>query len=363
MKKAFAFLLSMGICMAIFAQKLHSYNKAIIWRGFEHQWTYNHRCSRLGDYVQFNSGTPISVHASATGIGADSTYYTSYYTYVASPDVVFKEGEATIKIHTKEKKLIQQTVTFSVRAAEWLRNKTDYITLINGFDLRSDHAADKIQLLRFSIEDGVYDTATNEIHFNAEISMVLNCQSIECPELYNKVIYDLDLHYLIVGLNKGEAAATDQFFTRSYAWDRKDELDELPEDKVITGDVFPSFADATIGVKSFSFVLNEAHWMLAMNNSLTPLSYDSASSRMKLLVDLLFKEWQEGMKGSDAAPKQSRFSAKRKGWAVMDVDAVLLQFRKADIRYGKHWGQMYWRNSIGTSYGNNARQIYDIPVE
>ncbi len=363
MKRMIFFIFSICSCVALFSQQLHSYNKAIIWRGFQHQWTYNHRCSRLGDYVQFNSGTPISVHTSATGIGADSTYFSSYYTYVASPDVVFKEGDTTIKIHTKEKRLIEKTIGFSVNADKWLQGKTDYITLINGFDLRSDHAADKIQLLRFSIEDGEYDSVTNEIHFNANISLVLNCQSIECPELNNKVIYDLDIHYLIVGLNKGEAAATEQFFTRSYSWDKKEELDEQPEKKIITGDVFPSFAQATVGIKSFSFALNEAHWMLAMNNNINPFDYDSTSSRMKLSVDLLFKEWQEGMKGSDAAPKQSKFSSKRKGWAVMDIDAVLLQLKTAKIIYGKHQGQMFWRNSIGTPYGNNAKQISDIQLE
>src|ERR1019366_7252669 len=105
MRKYFVVVTCLLCCFRVSAQ-LHPYNKAYIWRGFQHQWTYNHRCNRLGDYVQLNSGTPVSVHTSGTGSGSDSTYYKSYYTYVASPDVVFKEGEVNIKIKAKENHLV-----------------------------------------------------------------------------------------------------------------------------------------------------------------------------------------------------------------------------------------------------------------
>ncbi|HWB62425.1 MAG TPA: hypothetical protein VG603_02860 [Chitinophagales bacterium] len=362
MKKtaAIAFLL-IGY-FGLFAQ-LHPYNKAFIWRGFQHQWTYNHRCNRVGDYVEYNSGTPIAVHASATGIGPDSTYYSSYYTYVESPDVVFKEGTENIKIHAKEKQLIEKIVTVSVPADDWLSGKTDYVTLLNGFDLRSDEAADKIQLLRLAVEDGEYEDATNQIQFKIYVSLVLNCQSVECPETNNSVVYDLDIHYLLVGLNKGEAAATQQYFTRSYSWDKKEELNTQPENKVMTGDVFPVFGKGTVGIKSFSFVLNSAHWLLAMNSNVTPLSYGPATADMKLSVDLLFKEWQEGMRNSGAAPGKSKFAEKRKGWAVMDMDAVLLQFRTAKINYGSTSGSMFWHGDNTPGNGDKAKVIYDIPID
>jgi len=343
-----------------FSQTIHPYNKAIIWRGFQHQWTYNHRCNRLGDYVGYNSGTPITVHTSATGIGADSAYFSSYYTYITTPDAVFKEGEASIRIQAKEKRLIEKTVTVTVPAEKWLRNKADYVTLLNGFDLRSDQGADKIQLLRFSIQDGEFISLTNEVRFKIDISMVLNCQSIECPEWKNAVVYDLDIHYLIIGINSGEAAATNQFITRSYSWDKKEELKQRPQERFLPGVVTPFFPVATVGIKSFSFVLNEAHWMVQINANITPVNYDSTRAKMKANVDMLFQEWEEGMKGSDAAPKQSRFSSKRKGWAVMDMDAVLLQLRQANIVYGENSGNMFWRGSMS---GDKAKVIFDIPVD
>jgi hypothetical protein len=343
--------------------QLHSYNKAYIWRGFEHQWTYNHRCNHLGDYVQYNSGTPVSVHASATGTGADSTYFTSYYTYVASKDVVFKEGEAVIKIKARKNRLFETIVTVTVPAEDWLKNKTDYITLLNGFDLRSDKAADKLQLLRFSLENGVYVKDSDQIRFSIDVTLVLACQSAECAKFEPKVDYDLNIHYLIVGLNKGEAAATGQFFTRSYPWGRKGELEELPVQKSIVGDATPVYPEATVGIKSFSVVLNEANWLLSLHNDITPVSYDPQQAEMKLSIDMLFKEWEEGMKGSDAAPWYSKFSVKRKGWAIMDVDALLLQFRQAKITYGKHSGCMFWRGKFGSPNGDLPKDIFDLPGE
>ncbi|MDB5282501.1 MAG: hypothetical protein JWO06_1576 [Bacteroidota bacterium] len=363
MMKKCGFIFSFLVMELAAIAQLQPYNKAYIWRGFQHQWTYNHRCNRLGDYVQFNSGTPISVHTSGTGSGSDSTYYTSFYTYVATPDVVFKEGEASIKIKAKENHLVVMEDTVYVPAEDWLKGKSDYVTLINGFDLRSDRAADKIQLLRFSLEDGGYNPKTNKVWFIVSVSLVLNCQSLECNELNNRVDYDLDLHYLVVGLNKGQAAATDQLFTRGYTWDKKGEISSSPKDKSISGDATPFFPEATVGIKSFSYILNEAHWLLEISNKLTPGIYDARWGTMKVSIDLLFKEWQDGMRGSGVAPLESIFAKRRKGWAIMDMNTVLLQFKKAKIKYQENTGKMYWKATHGSADTDRAKEIYDIPYE
>src|SRR5690242_9683856 len=107
-------------CLALLSFYLDSvaqvqpYNKAFIWRGFSHQWTYNHRCNRIGDYVVYNNNKPITAHTSATGKGADSTYFTSYYSFVASQNVAFKEGKVTIQVNSKEKRLVEGNIDVSV---------------------------------------------------------------------------------------------------------------------------------------------------------------------------------------------------------------------------------------------------------
>ncbi len=345
----------------VFSQ-IQSYNRAVIWRGFDHKWTYNHRCNRIGDYVIYNNGKPVSTHVSATGIGADSTYFNSCYSYISTPDIVFKEGKIRVTILTKEKQLSDGSVRVTVNCEEWMKNKSNYFSLLNGFDLRSARAADKIQLLRLNIEEPSYDTSSNQLSFLINFSMVLNCQSAECSDVNQKVDYTLDVYYLIAGFNKTDAAVTQGLFTRGYSWDKKEELNEQPDQKILCGSANSLFEEAAIGIKSFSVVLNEAHWILEFHNHIDLLNYNTGSGYADLSVDLLFKEWQEGMKKNSASPKQSEFSAKRSGWAVMDMNVLMMQFQTGDITNGINKGAMFWKGKNKLPQGHDAEFAKPIPL-
>lgn len=361
-KRIITFLIIFINSYAIFAQ-FKPYNQAYIWRGFKHQWTYNHRCNRLGDYVQNRNGNPVQVHCSATGLGADSTHFTSYYTSVVSPDAVFKEGALSFRIKGRERKLIEKTVPISIPAEEWLRGKSAYITLINGFDLHSKEAADKIQVLSIALDDGEYNNATNEIRFNAYVRLVFNCQSLECAPGRDGLVYDMDLYFLIVGCSEDNIAITHNSFKSSHAWDKVAELNAASVEKSLPGNRSPQYPYATVGIKSFGVVLNEAHWLLQLDNSVSPLNYTPENGVMTLSVDLLFKEWQEGMKKSDAAPKQSKFAEKRNGWELMDMDVLMMQFRDARVSYMQHSGSMFWHGGNEPSEGDKAISTYSIKQE
>jgi hypothetical protein len=212
----FIFLLVVsGSCFS----QIKPYNSAVIWRGFKHQWTYNHRCHRIGDYVVYNQGKPESTHTSSTGLGADSTYFSSYYTFITSPGLFFKEGSIKLKIESKEKQLNQNSVEVAVKADTFLAHKNAYVAFLNGFDLKSEEAADKVQLLRLGLGDAKYDTANNEVKFMVNYSLVLNCQSIECPEFNNRVDYDLDVYYLLIGIDDSFGQVSQQVLSRGYPWD------------------------------------------------------------------------------------------------------------------------------------------------
>ena len=94
------------------AQELKPYNKAMIWRGFQHKWTYNHRINRIGSSVSFKDDKGYCIHYSASGLGSDSTFATTYYTYVESPKVCFKETETKCSYGLSN---IQSSVTRSWR--------------------------------------------------------------------------------------------------------------------------------------------------------------------------------------------------------------------------------------------------------
>lgn len=339
------------------------YNQVIIWRGFEHKWSYNHRCNRIGDYVTYNQGSPTATHLSATGIGADSTWFRSYYTLINTPNIAFKEGCFKFRIQTKLKRLADSSFVISIPCDDWLQDKDRYATLLNGFDLRSENAADKIQLLKLSVEDAVYNKDSQQLTFKVNYSLVLDCQSVECPDFDRQVDYKLDIYYLIAGFNQADANATEKLFTLGFSWDKKADLNRPPEQEQLYGDLKSGFKHAAIGIRSFSVTLNEAHWLLQFNSNLRSFSYDPESARADIMVDLLFKEWQEGMKANSVSPKQSEFSSKRKGWTVMDMDVVLLQFKKGDVVNKDRSGTMFWRGRNQLPQKSEAESTQPISID
>lgn len=356
-------------CFLLFAfpfllhAQVEVFNKAIIWRGFQHSWTYNHRCNRIGDFVEYNNGKPQASHISATGLGPDSTYFTSHYTYIESPDLVFKEGKVNLRIDGRERELLEGSILVHIAADDWMRDKSAYSSLLNGFDLKSTEGADKVQLFRLTIEDPAYLPGTQQLQFRVNYSLVLNCQSVECSSARNRVSYSFDVYYLLVGTNEYSTKATEQFFTRSYSWDRKEEVSDRPEEKSVDGVAMPIYERATLGLKAFSVVVNEAHWLLQMNVNVTPINYSPANGDMRFSIDLLYKEWQEGMRGSKAAPQSSQFSAKRKGWVLLDANVLLLQMRTADIRYMHRSGRMFWRGYNQSPDGKAAVNVSEIELD
>lgn len=332
----------------------HDTHQTVIWRGFEHSWTYNHRINRLGNYIEMNEDRIRSCHASASGLGADSTYYYSHYTFVESPHVGFHSGVVSIKLYGKEKQLLTKQIEVSVPAPEGLKNKEQYITMLNGFDLMAVERADKIQLLRIAIEDAEYAPAINEIRFYLKVALVVNCQSLECSRFNQKTTYKLDVHYLIAAGDRTDLNATPKMLTKHYPWGRKDEFHHTAEKHYMLGRGGEAYENAALGIKSMALTLDAAHWTVEYHNNVTPLNYNRDVARLDFSLDLFFKEWQQGMKTQSARPGLSKFSSKKKGWCVLDTGIVLLQFKKADILHQKHKGVLYWEGLNATSSSPKA---------
>src|ERR1043165_1115708 len=343
--------------------QLQPQNTTIVWRGFEHEWTYNHRCNRLGDFVTCNDGKPQAGHISATGLGADSTYFNSYYTLVSSPDLSFKEGVSNIRIKTMEKQLAEGTYDVFVPCDDRLKNRDHYSTFLNGFTVRSERAPDKIQLLRLHVEDPVYVPADNQLKFTINYSFVFNCQSVECPQVTDKVDYELTVYYLIAAYDEANATVSQYFFSNSYIWTRKEDLGPGPEQKMACGVADPKFKKAFTGIKAMSLVLNEAHWLGGFNSSVLQTAYDTVTGCAQLEVDLLFKEWHEGMKKSEAAPGQSRFSAKRPGWAMQDINVAVVQIKNGNVNNGTRSGKMFWKGKTRRPGEETYESIIPISLE
>lgn len=316
-------------------------SRAVIWRGFEHSWTYNHRINRVGDFVALQGDSVSIGHTSASGVGPDSTYFTNHYSLIEADNVHFFQGVESLKIYGKEKHLITKEVEIAVPVPSHFHAQDKYTVVLNGFDLQAIGRADKLQLLRISVEDAKYASAVHELRFRLKVAIVVNCQSFECSRFSQKTTYDMKVHYLIIAGDDEYFTSTSTTYTKSYPWTKKYESQSLPEKAMIYGKA-NHYEQATLGVKSIAITLDNAHWMVQYECNATPLSYTVENGSMEFSLDLFFKEWIQGMKQMSATPGASAFSSKKRGWCVLDVDVCLLQFQNADIRHQKHSGALHW---------------------
>lgn len=289
-----------------------------------------------------NDSTMNVCHTAASGLGADSCYFTSHYSLIESEQLHFQEGVVPIKLYGKEKQLISKTIEVSIPANPEMRKQDHYITLLNGFDLTAVGNADKLQLLRFSVEDAYYAPAVNELRFLVKVAIAFNCQSLECSKFNQKSTYDLKLHYLIVAGAHNYLTSTYKTITENYPWDKKIEFSPTPKQYTIIGENEYLLPQSTLGLKSMTITLDNAHWLLQYNNNITPLDYNPETGKSIFASDLFFMEWQQGMKHLSAVPKYSRFSSKKSGWCMLDMEVALLQFREAKVRHQKFSGSMFW---------------------
>lgn len=318
-----------------------TFSEGVLWRGFSHRWTYNHRINRLGDYVHMEDGAAQSVHTSASGFGQDSTYFESHYSLVKSPNVYFQEGFVELKLFGKEKQLLTKTIEVTIPASEALKNRHKYVTVLNGFDLNAIDRADKLHLLRMQVGEVHYAPEVDELRFQIQVALVVDCQSFECARFNQKTTYKMRLHYMIMAADEDNLSTSTTSFMQSYPWGRRNEFSPTSVRKIMRGSR-TEYKYATIGFKSLALSLNAEHWMLQYNANITPLVYNSGQGVLDFALDLYFKEWQHGMKRHSAKPKHSKFSSKRKGWCLLDAGIVLLQFKDAKIVHQKRQGTLFW---------------------
>lgn len=341
------------------AQDIKSYNKALIWRGFEHQWTYNHRINRIGSLVSMEQDSGYCIHYSATGLGDDSTFATTHYTYVESPNVFFKETKIKILVNGLEGDLLTKTENVYLDLDKWMQGMSHYDVLVNGFEVRSVIKADQLQLLHFLVEDPNYVKETKQIHLTANFNLVTNCRTLECELFKDQTAYELTLHLLILGFEEDAGEVRNSYTTRNYAWDTSVEVEEESKELTIQGqkDEYPV---ACLGIKGLGIVLNEEHWLLQLNNYVTPLSYDKSNGQMRSHVNMKVVAWNNGMENFSVAPFKAEFAKRKSGYAMLDTNPSLIQFSNAKIKHGQNKTALYWKGRNKSSGAPEAESVQNI---
>jgi hypothetical protein len=357
------FLTSFFLCGNSFItaaqDNIEHYNKALIWRGYEHAWTYNHRLNRLGSYVKFEDGQPIAVHASATGLGSDSTDAITCFSYVETANVCFKEAEVKIQLAGDEGDLMLKEQITNIDLEPWMQGKEHYGAILNGFEIRSIRKADQLQMCSFEVENPQYIQQTNQIQLTTHFNLVTNCRTIECSLFKNKTSYELTLHVLLFAYDGQHADFNRGTATRSYEWDTQIEVIDEPKSVTLRGqkDVFN---EAIIGICGLSIILDSEHWLLDANHYVLPLNYDAKSGEMLSQIYMKYVEWSKGMEEFAASKFKSSFAKRRSGFAMLNMDIEMVQFKNANVLHSEQASSLYWKGWNKDASAEDARSVINI---
>ncbi|MGB1018048.1 MAG: hypothetical protein ACPGVH_03175 [Chitinophagales bacterium] len=354
------FTLMLFFCSGeVLAQEIKDYNKALIWRGFEHQWTYNHRINRLGDFVSMSNGKGYTTHSSASGVGSDSTLATTHYTYLETPDVAFKETELKIFITGNEGELLTQNASEYLDLEHYMLEKENYYVILNGFEIKSVSKADQLHLFRFYIEDPVFNEQTNQLLVKGSFNLVTNCRTLECAIFNNTTAYELTLKLLVFAYDNKKVNFNNNIASRNYVWDTEIEVKDDTKNVNIYG-IQNSFSAACVGIKGMSYVLDEEHWVVELNGYTTPKKYDPESGIMNADVDMKLSEWKSDMNTFAVSPFLSKFSKRKSGYALLNMNIVNIQFSDASIIHGKQISRSFWIGKNKDSGGDDSYNEIDI---
>src|SRR5688572_8878017 len=213
-----------------------------VWQGFQMDWTYNHRISRLGSYISNN----MVVNTAATGLGKDSGWFSTHYISVPETGIKYNEFEIRKNIEARENQMIQFQID-TVMSVSFHHS----IFYLNGFDLIANNDADKLQLLEWSIKMVKGNNDTTFLRIN--LAMMFNCQSIECDWLNNDVEYTLKLYFGAITFTDQEYISylQGEMYNAQDTWTRKLNNNSVPQGG---NAATPRF------ITHIKFSLDKAHW-------------------------------------------------------------------------------------------------------
>jgi len=316
----------------------------VIWMGFEHQWSYNHRLNRLGDYIaqpEFEGyDFPVKhYHTGATGIGKDEAYFTSYHTVLKTEHAGIQSGNVKMNLSNKEGKRSSVRTTLTIPLQGNLQDRDQIIGLLNGFDLVATEGADKLKMLHIDLSDPVYNYDHTAVDMTVEVGFIADCGSFECHRFSQQYNYSITVEYLLVAGDRDGFFGTEKSFIKSYEWDKRDDFEDGMIDETVIG--YQGFPYATIGFKSLMINMDQDHWLVDWHTAIHPQFYDETTGNFEFSLDLFLKQWKA--RRESPFRWQSRFSKRKDGWAYLSGAVVLLQFKDACLESKSHIGSVNWQ--------------------
>ena len=339
--------------------------RAVVWNGFDQAWTYNHRLSRLGNYVggvrcDGLACVADAVRAAATGSGSDRATFRSQVTSVTAAGVGFLQGATRFRVHDErgEGATVHLSRTQSVPARGLLADRDQLHVLLGGFDMRAVADPDKLARLSMAVSDPRYDAADDVIRFDVGLTVRLDCDSAECDAFDRSVDYDVSVVWTLLAADD-EVAVTNRSSAVDYAWGnarRSPELDpaQFVERASLAGapDLFQS---AFVAFRSLSVDLDDDHHVQAWSTAIRPGAYDPLSGSHVFELAMLFKQW-------NALSRARLLSFSERGDASISCDLALVQLRGGTVVPQELSGELGWRAKGGPADPALSQRVQQVRV-
>lgn len=325
----------------------------VLWQGFSHEWTYNHRIGRIGDWVEFQSNKRFRLqHSAAGGRGPDQALFQNFYGSLLFNGGAALSGEVEFTFEGKEKEELQllQSVTF--KAPPPLQGLDNYAVFLNGFDLISEESADRIQLLEVRAGSGGYNPSDSTLTFDIDAKFIANCPGLRCPWFNNSTKYKLKVYYIVLGGEYSAFRTTMMNLRNAGDWDKNDPGQAAGASLVaLPGDTSQIWAAGIVGFKSFRILLDEAHKMKDWHLQLAQENYNPMTGLATVRLNFSFRQWAEAMKNNAVSKWHGYWAGKKPGAFEIQADVMLLQVEEGCFIPGKNQGTMDWpgKNTLPTS--------------
>ncbi len=362
----------------------------ILWQGFYHNWVYNHRVNRIGDWVytkEVDDNVCIEhVHSAASGAGEDKLDYTSFLTKLTTTETKFSNHNVSFIIQGQEDNTTSESINVSIPLPSNMQNLEKYDVFLAGFDMYSRGKgapgvigggdADKVYELELGIGDITYNSTDNTIGFALNVQLGGSCSSPECNNNSNKFDYQVNTFFTAVGGSEGVINITEQSIGHNYDWKAplllfepwKDPNEIFREDFTLSKEISGAPNDYNIGIplfKQFHYVLEkgcctfyipdvlEYQHMLGLNIALNAKNYDVASGKLSYSADLFFKSW--------AANRPTVLSYGTAGKATFSAKVALLQIKDSNASHEslELSGNIWWQTNFLNQLPANSEKALD----
>ncbi len=345
-----------------------------LWRGFQHNWLYNHRTNRIGSFIDKHYSKFTVNHSAASGTGADTLHFQDEYSIVQKGDFSFYSNKVFFNLKEKKGHTIafRKDLVIKLKAGD---KNINFGALLNGFELiPKDYSKNKMKPKKNpSSKLHLLDIEIREIYRNADElklavlgSLNLDCKSIECTISQTDFDYDLDIHFIIL---KGKKQDFDYEkssgpITNHYSWKKTGKKNEknllndgVKEDVLFLKNSLEDFDSYAIGYRKMSLIVHNLAYgpdksvhMLDVNINIKEFRPFS-TNQIHLRHEIFFRNWRRKMQSSG---NSSWVSFGQQGSFKGEVRLGVFRFKDTQVKLKNNTGTIFWKGEDKSAHDKDA---------